>query len=340
MPGLKGAASLAARWRLRADDHVVAMAWAADGQAAAVGLVGGAALVVARDGTERWRRETHGFGLSTLDWHPADPQVATSGQDGRVRVWDADTGALERELDAGAAWVERVQWNSAGTLLAAAAGRGVRVWDVSGALVREWPAHRATVTDIRWQPGRDRLCATSYGGVTLLDPAEPAPVRLFAWQGSSLVARWSPSGKYIATGEQDSSVHFWIVDTGKDLQMTGYPMKVRDLAWDHTSRYPATGGGPEAAVWDCSGRGPAGSTPILLPGHERRVTAVAFQHAGPLLATGGDDGRVVIWQPGAKRVLRGATVLSQPVSALCWTPDDRELLVGGAAGDVVLLRRE
>jgi WD40 repeat protein len=93
-------------------------------------------------------------------------------------------------------------------------------------------------------------------------------------------------------------------------------------------------------VWDCSGRGPSGTDPIILPGHERRVTAVAFQHDGPLLATGGDEGRVVLWQPGAKRVLRGATLLSQPVSHLAWAPDDRDVLIGCAGGDLVLLRRD
>ena len=38
---------------------------------------------------------------------------------------------------------------------------------------------------------------------------------------------WSPDGKYIATGDQDSTVHFWIMSTGDDLQMSGYPTKVR-----------------------------------------------------------------------------------------------------------------
>jgi WD40 repeat protein len=322
------------------DDHVVGLAWSPDGTVAAVGAVGGRLLVVARDsGAVLWQRDGHAFGLGSLDWHPRRPWIATGGQDGRVRIWDVTTSEVVCDLDAGAAWVERVCWSGTGAHLAGAAGRGVRLWNEAGELVREWPAHRATVTDVRWQPGRDLLCSTSYGGVTLLDPGGAPPVRVFAWQGSSLVARWSPNGKYIATGEQDASVHFWIVASGKDLQMTGYPCKVRELSWSASSRYLATGGGAEAAVWDCSGRGPANTAPLILPGHERRVSAVEFQHEGPLLATGGEDGRVVMWRPGASQVLRGVAGLSQPVSQLAWAPDDRDLLVGCASGDVVLLRR-
>lgn len=330
---------LPARWRRGFGDHVIALRWTHDGRSALAGLVGGGLVMLSRDGDERWRRDGHGFGLSSLACHPSSTQAVTGGQDGRVRVWNLEDGAVVADLDAGAPWVEAVRWNTAGTMLAAAAGRGVRVWSRDGVLVREWPKHRATVSDLQWQPGRDLLCSTSYGGVTLLDPAHDEPLRQFSWQGSSLVAQWSPSGKYIATGEQDSSVHFWIVDTGKDLQMTGYPVKIRELSWDHTSRYLATGGGNEAVVWDCGGKGPSGRTPILLPGHEQRVTAVAYQHGGSLLASGGADGRVVLWQPSAKKVLVGATQLSQAVSQLSWSPDDRELLAGCANGDVAVISR-
>jgi WD40 repeat protein len=194
--------------------------------------------------------------------------------------------------------------------------------------------HRATVTDVRWHPSRDQLCATSYGGVTILDPAEAKPVKQLAWQGSSLCARWSPDARYIATGEQDASVHFWIVASGKDLQMTGYPTKIRELAWDRQGRFLATGGGPEVAVWDCGGRGPAGSDPIILPGHEQRVSALAFQHKGPRLVSGGGEGRLVLWQPGAPNPLVGATLLSAAVTATQWSADDRDILVSLKDGAV------
>jgi len=57
------------------------------------------------------------------------------------------------------------------------------------------------------------------------------------------------------------------------------------------------------------GKGPAGSKPIILPGHETRVSSVAFQRRGSLLASGGDEGRIVLWEPGSPKPLRGATLL-------------------------------
>ena len=66
-----------------------------------------------------------------------------------------------------------------------------------------------------------------------------------------------PTGRFIATGNQDSTVHLWITETGKDLHMSGYSTKVRELSWHANSRFLATGGGPAVVVWDFSGKGPA-----------------------------------------------------------------------------------
>jgi len=276
----------------------------------------------------------HAHGLTSVACDPLGDAVASCGQDGVVRIWDSNSGACMRELECGAMWAERVGWSSDGALLACAAGRAVRLWDREGRLVREFPKHRATVTDIQWHPTDRLLCSTSYGGVTLLNPDEEAPPRVFSWQGSSLVARWSPSGRYIATGEQDSTVHFWVVSSGKDLQMSGYPMKVRALAWSTKGRLLATGGGNEATLWDCSGRGPAGSKPLSLPGHEQQVTALDFRRPDDLLVSGGEDGRVVVWNPAKGKKLVGAVQTPQPVSQLVWSADGQALLVGAAGGEV------
>ena len=342
MPGLgrSGArAQLMASWQTRVDGHVLEAAWSPSADRAAVISVEGELTVLDRQGgMPLWSCRAHTHGGSSTDWHPALAVIATGGHDGAARLWNAADGTLLHTLEAGSTWVERVAFSPDGQLVATAAGRAVRLWNLQGTLVREYAKHRATVTDLRWQPGRARLCTTSYGGVTVFDPAQEQPEQTFSWQGSSLTARWSPNGKYIATGDQDSTVHFWITKTGRDLMMSGYPGKVRELSWDSASRYLATGGSQELAVWDCSGAGPRGTTPIILSGHEAWLTAVAFQHSGTRLMSGDESGKVYLWQLTARDPLVAAADLSHGVSLLLWTPDDRAVLVGGATGEVRLLR--
>lgn len=328
----------AARWQTDAGEHVTTLQWHPHSGVVVAGTAAGDLLVAGGTrGASILRIAAHAHGLRSLSCRPNAAWVATGGQDGMVRVWDLDTGSLVHEHAAGAAWVERVAWSPGGDWLACAAGKGVRIWTMAGRLVREFPTHRATVTDIQWHPRRAQFCSTSYGGVTLFDPERDAPLQTLSWQGSSLVAAWSPDGRYIATGDQDSTVHFWVVDSGDDLMMSGYARKVRELSWDERGRWLATGGGPEVTVWNTAGDGPAGTRPVTLPGHDAPVTAVAFQPRGAWLASGGADGRVVIWHPGHTRKLVGAWASSHPVSQLAWAGGGRELFVGAADGRLTCL---
>jgi WD40 repeat protein len=333
----KSAVAFEPRWQAHVGDHVIALAWSPDGLTLAAAAVGGPiTLCDGQTGRIRHVLPGHGFGTSALSWRPQGLLLASAGQDGKVRVWDAQGGREHLALDGGAAWVERVAWSPDGTLLASAAGRKVRLWDPAGRMVREYPNHPSTVADIRWKPGTHELASAAYGELTLWNPEKSEPIRVCKWKGSMLVLAWSPDGKYIATGDQDSTVHFWIVKTGEDLMMSGYPTKVRELAWDCTSRYLATGGGAVPCVWDVSGKGPAGTKPLQFEAHQDRVTGLAFQHAGPLLASAGADGLVALWQPGkSKRALTQAAHRA-PIAQMGWSPDDRRLALGMESGTVAV----
>ncbi len=221
-------------------------------------------------------------------------------------------------------------------MLASAAGRKLKLWSAAGDLVHQCPDHQSTISGIQWKPRVKQLASIAYGGVTLWDPQQSEAVRRLEWVGSSLVIAWSPDGKYIATGDQDSTVHFWIMSTGDDLQMSGYPTKVRELSWDATSRYLATGGGQEVSVWDCSGRGPAGTSPITLSRHKDFLSVVRFQHRGELLASGGADGLVYVWK--LRGSLRSVAVheaaLAAGITSLVWSPNDQYIAVGDESGGV------
>jgi WD40 repeat protein len=329
-----------ARWRAEIGEHVIALAWSPDSSALAAAAVGGP-ISVFEAGTGRIRHVLpgHDFGTTALSWSPQGGLLASAGQDGKVRFWNVAGGQMHRSLDGGAAWVERATWSPDGTLLATAAGKKVRLWNAAGQLMREYGNHPSTVADIQWKPGTMELASAAYGQIALFHPDKAEPVRLLKWKGSQLVLAWSPNGKHMATGDQDSTVHFWIMKSGEDLMMSGYLTKVRELAWDYTSRYLATGGGRVPCVWDVSGKGPAGTTPQQLEGHTANVTSLAFQHAGPLLASAGADGLVMLWHPGKhKRALARAQAASG-FTQIAWSPDDQWLGAGTESGAVLVYAR-
>lgn len=336
--------SLTVLWQGAVDDHVIGLAWSPDGSQVAVAAVSGPITIFeARTGTAVFHFKGHGFGTMSLSWHPNGRLLASSGQDGMVRLWDTVAGCQVAALPGGAAWVERVAWSPLSKqgppVLASAAGRQLRFWDEHGNLLREFANAPSTIADIQWKPGKRVLGTAVYGGLLFYHPDHTEPGGQLAWKGSSLVLRWSPNGRQIATGEQDNTIHFWYVNEGRDLQMWGYPLKVRELAWDQSSRYLATGGGTDITVWDCGGKkGPEGSKPQQLRRHEAPLTALSYQTNGPKLASAGQDGVVAVWQPGQQRTPLYGQALSAPVSCLHWSPDDKCLAASTETGRVVVMQ--
>ncbi len=236
-------------------------------------------------------------------------------------------------------------WSPDGQYLATAAGRCLRVWSPYGTILQTYPAHSSTIADIQWGPRAvwvhgtvPVLTSAAYSAVHLWTPDSPEPLEQLTWKGSILTLAWSPDGQHLVHGDQDATVHFWIMATGQDAQMWGYPTKVRELAWDHTGRYLATGGGPVITVWDFAGRGPQGSKPLLLEAHRDFLRTVAFQHAGPLLVSGAGDGLMVFWHPGRHRKALAQQRLYTGVSQACWAPDDGAVAIGTDDGTVVICR--
>jgi WD40 repeat protein len=206
-------------------------------------------------------------------------------------------------------------------------------------LVRALPSLKNTVSDIGWKPqtkaGEPEVLASSgYGGVNLWRADLDVRANLFSWRGSSLTLAWSPDARYIATGDQDCTVHFWIVAKSKDLEMSGYPIKVQELAWSADSRFLATGGSVDVTVWNCSGRGPRGTEPIGCEGHEEKITALAFSRGG-ILASAASDGELRMWLPHIDATSRATFIAPDAVSIMAWSPDDALLAIGTAEGAIL-----
>jgi WD40 repeat protein len=66
-------------------------------------------------------------------WSPDGRFLASGSEDGAVRIWDAETGALLRTLAGHTDWVLSAAWSPDGRFLASASSDGtVRIWGVPG----------------------------------------------------------------------------------------------------------------------------------------------------------------------------------------------------------------
>ena len=287
-----------------------------------------------------WRRKTHAGGIRALERAKCSDVCISGGDDGYVVATDLSSGEeLRREslrLDPRFSdWVSHLQWSSTERTLAAVCGK--RLFFVSAELhpIADPCLHAATIQDLAWDQEGKRVATVCYGGGTIWSPAGPSPLSTWHDKVAMLAVSWSPSGKYIACGCQDSSILVWDVKQKQNLRMRGYPGKVTTLAWDRAGRYLATSGQGDLIVWDFSGEGPSGKEPIHRGIHQGVISAIEFNPKGTMLCTTADDGSLLVWRTGSfEPCLYG--VAGAGISAAAWSRDGRRIFVGLKDGGVCM----
>jgi WD40 repeat protein len=349
-------------WAATLDDYAIDLAWSPDGSLlAAASAAGGVTLYDAATGAVKHPLPGHENGANCLAWMPAAAPVgpdlgqaaipgasklapyatllASGGQDGFVRLWDAATGNQTAEVKLGNAWVEQLAWQPRGGLLFAAAGKKLFALKPDGSIAHTFPDAPKTISALAWRPDGAACASACFGHVVIWDAASFTAQKEFPYANAILALTWSPDGRWLVAGCHDNAVHLWIPAEDVELQMSGYETKLKELSFSCDSKWLATGGGRDACVWDCSGAGPEGREPLLLP-QTARTTAVAFQNTHGLLATGDAGGAFTLWSPTRKNPMVAEVKMPAAATKFAWRADDALLAVGTEKGAIYVFRTE
>lgn len=342
---------LTKHWAAQLDDYAIDLAWAPDGaQLAAASAAGPVSVFRTPDGVQAHLLPGHEDGTNCLAWRPGSSAalLATGGQDGAVKLWDAAAGQHVASTNLGSGWVEHIAWRSiprkpatSGAakpdVLFAACGRVLTALRPDGSVAHTFKPAPKTISALAASPDGGCVAAGYFGGVALWDADDFVVQKEFPYGNGIQALVWSPDAKWLVSGNQDPSVHLWIPATDTELHMSGYEGKVKYLSFDTRSRWLATSGGRDACVWDCAGEGPEGREPFMFP-HEAPLCSVAFQNTHGLLATASQDGVVQLWNPDNAKPLRATVKMPSPATKLVWSPDDQFLAIGSQKGSVYVLK--
>ena len=326
-------------WSAQVDDYAIVCGWALKGQTFVVGdVAGGLYAFEGKSGKLIWQtKNTHEGGLLAMSIHPDVHVFATAGQDGNIIFWESKEGKQTKNLKLGKGWVEHIKWSTNGKFLAGVFTKYVYVFDEKGQEQWRSEEHPSTVSAIEWSNSNE-LATACYGRVTFFDVVRDKVNQKLEWRGSLVSMVLSPDGDIVACGSQDNSVHFWRRSTDQDSEMTGYPGKPSQLAFDRTGTVLATGGSDRVTVWSFDGDGPEGSVPGELMLHTEPISCLAFSNRGMLLASGARDGSVFSWflQNDGQGDPVGGAFAGDLVSQIAWRPDDSAIAAINANGGITV----
>ena len=324
-------------WTANVDDYPISCSWANKINTLMVSDVSGGIFAFdGESGNVIWEStNNHDNALLTTSLNYLDDLLASSGQDGKILIWDIKEGNIFSEVNLDDGWIEHLSWSPNGELLAASCSRNAYIFDKHG--VQKWKSesHGSTISAIAWS-NSDELATACYGKVSFFNIASNAVVQKLEWQGSLVSMELSQDGDIVACGSQDNTVHFWRRSSGQDSMMSGYPGKPSSLAFDSTGKLLATSGSSVITVWSFNDGGPEGTRPGQLEHHTEFISSLAFAPKGNRLASGSRDGSVAVWgltNNGHGKMI-GSTLAADQVTNIAWSKDSRKLAATDSQGNV------
>jgi len=307
--------------------------------------------------------------IRALAWH--DALLASGGDDTVIRLWDSDTQQLIQELRGHTDAVWGLAFSPDGSrLYSAGADNVIRVWAVeTGEELATWAGHTNWVLALALSPDGTRLATGSADNTVRLWDATTGDsfgvlrghtnwIRTLAFNADSSL---------LASGSADTTVRLWDLATGDGQVLRGHRNTVWALTFAGDQLYSAGDDG-FVLVWraasglgnplgpiqsfdllpDASSAAAAMDNLVLIGApdqieprsidseYDGLVTAVRYNPAGTVLATGADDGLIRLWDATTTARLGDLSPNVDVIQQIAYSPDGTRIAVGGGGGAVVM----
>jgi WD40 repeat protein len=285
----------------------------------------------------------HDTDVNSVAFSADGSMLATTGDDGLLKVWNLATGAeLMRHEGPAGGQVWGPSFSPDGTLVAA-------IWTDEGRLrvLRTDTREPVLVTDgptahlsgTEFSPSGERLAIAEFeGDATVIDVGTGEEVvRL---EGPVASTAWSPDERWIVTAGFDGTAKVWEARTGDMPRFTlfGHSAPVLAVDWSPDAGRIATGSGDGTAkVWQLDEAGPRELFTLSSQDLRPSVGGVAFSPDGTMLLTGQFvDAAIKVWDIGIAGDAEWMNMPALGEGGLAFAADGSSVIASSGDGTVTV----
>ncbi len=278
--------------------------------------------------------EAHPEGISSVAWSPDGSLIASGSaySGGPIRLWDAASGELLKELEGHTSWICELVFSTDGLRLHSASGdHTIRIWDVEKRLpMATLCGSSHEVYGLALSPAGDTLASACKNGVVAFWPALPRPEKQ--------MPRWIDLGQFswpafapnspVLSAPRRGIVRLFDLATFEEIEQID--ALGTDGVWMVTyspdgSLLVSGSRSGKVRVWSCTER----RLVEVLDGHTAAVTGLYFRADGRRLLSVDQMGNAIWWDAPAWKSNKTFAVKSTGWMAA--SPNGR-LLAMGAPG--------
>lgn len=276
--------------------------------------------------------------VNAVDLSPGGATAISAGEDGTLRLWDAETGRQSGDLVGHTGPITSVRLEKAGYFAISGGNDStVRVWSLAaGKCIRTFTGHQGPVTSVAFLPGGAlALSGGADATVRIWDLKHARRIRTIeAHDGAVLAIDGDPAGELVLSAGEDKTLMMWDIASGKrTMILKGHTGSVTSARFSPDGAFAISGSADRTAViWKLSRQ----SIAREFIGHQATLRAVAINKGNTIAVSAASDWTVRVWDVDANECTHVLEADHEPVTALGLDKEGHVAVAGSNKGDLRL----